>query len=221
MKVSATAHEVARLAKVSQSAVSRTFTTGASVSDSTRQKVLHAARTLGYRPNALARSLITRRSRIIALVMSYLENQFYPLVIERLSQRLQKQGYHVLMFISEVSDANQVLLLLDNKTHVELSGDVKSLPTTYSVKGSKDAEVLRHHESVALVIVYEPGWIGHLKWEARRMVGRDFPQSQAPEMAGGTLCLDVKRVGESGSPPECPMPCAGARPWPRSMVVCG
>ncbi|MEO8249606.1 MAG: LacI family DNA-binding transcriptional regulator [Burkholderiales bacterium] len=109
MKVSATAHEVARLAKVSQSAVSRTFTTGASVSDSTRQKVLHAARTLGYRPNALARSLITRRSRIIALVMSYLENQFYPLVIERLSQRLQKQGYHVLMFISEVSDANQVL----------------------------------------------------------------------------------------------------------------
>ena len=36
-----------------------------------------------------------------------------------------------------------MLLLLDNKTHVQLSGDAKSLPTTYSVKGSKDAEVLR------------------------------------------------------------------------------
>ncbi|MCC3262049.1 hypothetical protein LLE87_28145, partial [Paenibacillus polymyxa] len=52
-----------------------------------------------------ARSLITRRSRIVALVMSYLENQFYPLVIERLSQKLQKEGYHVLMFIAEVAEA--------------------------------------------------------------------------------------------------------------------
>ena len=43
----------------------------------------------------------------------------------------------------KVDEANQVLLLLDNKTHVQLSGDAKSLPATYTVKGSKDAEVLR------------------------------------------------------------------------------
>src|SRR3546814_278260 len=60
---------------------------------------------LGYRPNALARSLITRQSRIVALVMSYLENQFYPLVIEKLSQKLQRQGYHVLLFIANVDEA--------------------------------------------------------------------------------------------------------------------
>ena len=81
MKSSATAQDVATLAKVSQSAVSRTFTPGASVSEDTRARVLLAAKTLGYRRNALARSLITRRSHIIALVMGYLENQFYPLVI--------------------------------------------------------------------------------------------------------------------------------------------
>ena len=109
MKSTTTAHEVARLAQVSQSAVSRTFTAGASVSEETRSKVLAAAKTLGYRPNALARSLITRRSHIVALVMSYLENQFYPLVIEKLSQQLQKQGYHVLMFISEMDEADAVL----------------------------------------------------------------------------------------------------------------
>ncbi|MEJ7685703.1 MAG: LacI family DNA-binding transcriptional regulator [Variovorax sp.] len=109
MKTSATAQEVARLAKVSQSAVSRSFTPGASVSEDTRARVLAAAKTLGYRPNALARSLITRRSRIIALVMSYLENQFYPLVIEKLSQKLQKQGYHVLMFISDLNETDGVL----------------------------------------------------------------------------------------------------------------
>ena len=109
MKSNATAHEVGRLAQVSQSAVSRTFTPGASVSEETRNKVLAAANTLGYRPNALARSLITRRSHIIALVMSYLENQFYPLVIEKLSQKLQKRGYHVLMFISDIDQADGVL----------------------------------------------------------------------------------------------------------------
>ena len=109
MKSAATAQEVARLAQVSQSAVSRSFTPGASVSEDTRAKVMAAAKALGYRPNALARSLITRRSRIIALVMSYLENQFYPLVIEKLSQKLQKQGYHVLMFISDHDEADGVL----------------------------------------------------------------------------------------------------------------
>lgn len=105
MRTAPRAQDVADLAEVSQSAVSRTFTPGASVSEETRRKVLAAAQRLGYRPNALARSLITRRGRIVALVMSYLENQFYPLVMERLSQRLQREGYHVLMFIAEVGEA--------------------------------------------------------------------------------------------------------------------
>jgi DNA-binding LacI/PurR family transcriptional regulator len=104
-----TAHDVARLAEVSQSAVSRTFTPGASVAPETRERIETAARKLGYRPNAIARSLITRRSRIIGLVMSYLENQFYPVVIERLCQALQQDGYHVLLFISQTEDADDVL----------------------------------------------------------------------------------------------------------------
>ncbi|MFC7668802.1 redoxin domain-containing protein [Hymenobacter humi] len=43
----------------------------------------------------------------------------------------------------KLDDANQVLLMLDNKTKVQISGDAKSLPVTYTVKGSKDTEVLR------------------------------------------------------------------------------
>ena len=109
MRTGATAQEVARLAKVSQSAVSRTFTPGASVSDATRERVVAAAKTLGYRPNALARSLITRRSHIVALVMGYLQNQFYPQVIQQLSQLLQREGYHVLMFISDESETDGAL----------------------------------------------------------------------------------------------------------------
>lgn len=96
-----TLSEVAQLAQVSTSAVSRTFTPGASVAPATRERVLQAARKLGYRPNAIARTLTTKRSRIIGVVVSYLQNQFYPVVIEKLSQALQKHGYHVLLFVSD------------------------------------------------------------------------------------------------------------------------
>lgn len=93
-----TSSEVAELAGVSQSAVSRAFTPGASVSPKTRAKVLAAAKQLGYRPNAIARSLITNRSRTIAVVMAYLENLFYPDVLEELGRRLAAENYHMLLF---------------------------------------------------------------------------------------------------------------------------
>ncbi len=92
--------DVARRAGVSQSAVSRVFTPGASVSKKMSERVLKAAAELGYRPNVLARSLITGRSRIIGLVVAYLDNQFYPDALEKLSNALQKRGYHILVFMA-------------------------------------------------------------------------------------------------------------------------
>ncbi len=100
-----TSLEVAEKAGVSRSAVSRVFTPGASVSKTTADKVRVAARELGYRPNVLARSLITGRSRIIGLVVAYLQNQFYPEAVERLSHALQAKGYHVLVFMAGNDEA--------------------------------------------------------------------------------------------------------------------
>jgi DNA-binding LacI/PurR family transcriptional regulator len=101
-----TSQEVAALAGVSQSAVSRAFTPGSSVSRKTQEKVLAAALQLGYRPNVLARSLKSGKSRMIGLVVAYLENYFYPEIVERLSVELQKVGYHVLIFLAPVASAN-------------------------------------------------------------------------------------------------------------------
>jgi DNA-binding LacI/PurR family transcriptional regulator len=95
-----TSADVAQLAGVSQSAVSRVFTPGASASARTAEKVRAAAAQLGYRPNVLARSLITGRTRMIGVVVAYLENQFYPIALERLSHALQEKGYHVLVFMA-------------------------------------------------------------------------------------------------------------------------
>lgn len=95
-----TSFEVAKLAGVSQSAVSRVFTPGASASKKTVEKVRHAAEQLGYRPNVLARAMVSGKSRIIGLVVAYLDNQFYPDVLEKLSSALQAEGYHVLVFLA-------------------------------------------------------------------------------------------------------------------------
>lgn len=106
-----TSLDVAALAGVSQSAVSRVFTPGASASKKTAMKVRKAAEQLGYRPNALARAMITGKSRIIGLVVAYLDNYFYPVMIERLSVALQEKGYHVLVFMASptVGDVESVM----------------------------------------------------------------------------------------------------------------
>ncbi|WP_300036162.1 LacI family DNA-binding transcriptional regulator [uncultured Roseobacter sp.] len=122
-----TSLEVAEKAGVSRSAVSRVFTPGASVSKRTADKVRQAAAQLGYRPNVLARSLITGRSRIIGLVVAYLENQFYPEAIERLSKALQAEGYHVLVFMaSNDHEATQSVIdeLLDYQVDAIVAASV-------------------------------------------------------------------------------------------------
>lgn len=110
-----TSMDVARRAGVSQSAVSRVFTPGASASKATVEKVRKAAQDLGYRPNSLARAMVSGKSRIIGLVVAYLQNQFYPDALERLSAKLQEQGYHVLVFLAantkgEVEDVIEEIL---------------------------------------------------------------------------------------------------------------
>ena len=95
-----TSAQVAKLAGVSQSAVSRVFTPGASVSIKTTTKVKEAALSLGYRPNSIARAMVSGKSRMIGVVVAYLENQFYPEALERLSNSLQEKGYHVLIFMA-------------------------------------------------------------------------------------------------------------------------
>ena len=64
------AKQVAELAGVSRSAVSRAFTPGASISEEKRQRVISAAEQLGYHVNHLARGLLSKSSGIVCLVVA-------------------------------------------------------------------------------------------------------------------------------------------------------
>ena len=104
-----TSKVVAEKAGVSRSAVSRCFTPGAVISEKTRAKVLAVATELGYQPNALARTLINGKSKIVGLVVGYFSNPFYPQAVELLSNELSANGYHVLLFFSS-SESNDSIV---------------------------------------------------------------------------------------------------------------
>jgi DNA-binding LacI/PurR family transcriptional regulator len=93
-----TSYDVAKVAGVSQSAVSRVFQKGRSVSTKTREKVLATANELGYTPNAIARMLITKRSGMVAVILSSRVNLIYPEVLSLLNKRLSEKNERVLLF---------------------------------------------------------------------------------------------------------------------------
>lgn len=108
-----TARELARLMGVSQSAVSRAFTPGTSISPDLRQRILRAAEEFDYHPNAIASMLSTRRSNIAGIVVSEMQNPFYPSLIEKLSRELQRVGLQSLMFnVTRGSNIEEQLVAL-------------------------------------------------------------------------------------------------------------
>ena len=92
-----TSVDVADLAGVSIAAVSRAFTPGASISLATKERVIEAADKLGYHPNVIARSLNRRRSNLIGLLMSGWNNFGYVDILRLLSEKLEAQGYEVIL----------------------------------------------------------------------------------------------------------------------------
>lgn len=101
------ARDVAKIANVSQSTVSRVFTPGASVSEKLRKKVLEVAEELNYRPNALARGLIKRKTNMVGLAMKDIQNPFYHEVLGMFSKKLRERGYNVLFVYTENEEIQQ------------------------------------------------------------------------------------------------------------------
>ena len=119
---SPTSYDVAQRAGVSQSAVSRCFRPGSSISAKTRTRVLTAARELGYHPNAMASGLITRKSNLVAVIISNLTNLYYPEVLAELTRRLSDRGFRVLLFTLQTE--SEVDAMLDQVWRYRVDGAI-------------------------------------------------------------------------------------------------
>nr|WP_275399313.1 LacI family DNA-binding transcriptional regulator [Novacetimonas maltaceti] len=117
--------DVARAAGVSQSAVSRAFSPGSSISARTKQKVLAAAASLGYRPNRIPAIMLSGRSFMVGVVIGGLENPFYATALERLATALRESGLQVLLM--HVDDALTLDSALDRLVSYRIDAIVTSL----------------------------------------------------------------------------------------------
>ena len=87
-----TSKELARLLGVSSATISRAFSTNARISEQTRGRVLAMAQQYGYQPNAIARTLNNRRSRLVAVAVNAIGNPCEAEQLELLVHRLQARA---------------------------------------------------------------------------------------------------------------------------------
>ena len=100
-----TSKDIARKLKISQSTVSRALRGDPRVAPDTMARVLEAARQMNYTPNLAARSLITRRTGTIGVVVADITNPFYPELLEVLHNELALGGFRTILF-NERTDAS-------------------------------------------------------------------------------------------------------------------
>lgn len=114
--------DVARQAGVSVATVSRVFNLPDKVTPATRAHVEQVAQTLGYLPNASARTLRTQRSRVIGVVLPTLLNPVFAECLQGIAQAAVSAGYAILPFASEYLLAQE-----DRAVHLLLAGNVDGM----------------------------------------------------------------------------------------------
>src|SRR6267154_5554132 len=107
--------DIARDLDVSVMTVSKALRNHTDISEKTRDRVLARARKLGYEPNWIARSLVTRRTHMVGLVIPDLMHSFFAEVAKGVTQRFQPVGYQIVISNSDENpdlEKSQIELLL-------------------------------------------------------------------------------------------------------------
>ena len=141
-----TAHDVARHAGVSRSAVSRTFTPGASVSPLTRDKVMAAARALGYQVNLIARTMNKGYSNFVGVVTAGFESPFRASLLSPITEALNKQG--LMPLLMNADDPRQLEQSLHELLSYQIAGVIL---TSASPPLSVVQHYLKHQIPVAMI----------------------------------------------------------------------
>lgn len=109
--------DIARIAKVSHTTVSRALNDKSRIRNETKEKILSIAKELGYRPNFIARSLVMRRTRTLGLVITNIANPFYTELAQGIEKTATKLGYSIILCStqSNISTEKQYIEMLRSK----------------------------------------------------------------------------------------------------------
>jgi LacI family transcriptional regulator len=142
-----TINDVAKRAGVSPVTVSRVLNDAPNVNAATREKVTRAIAELGYVPNVVARSLRSRRTRTLALILPDITNPFWPTVARGVEDAAQKGGYTVLLCNSDENADKQARYL-----EVVVSQQVDGVIIAPCDSDSTHLALLRGHRIATVVV---------------------------------------------------------------------
>ena len=97
-----TIKDVAQLANVSVATVSRVLNNENNVKEKTKEKVLKAVKELNYTPNLLARNLRHSNTKCVLVLLPTISNQFYSTIIKGINSVVEKEGYNLMISITEL-----------------------------------------------------------------------------------------------------------------------
>ncbi len=144
-----TCKDVAMKAGVSIASVSRAFRDNVNMKPETRDRILKIAKEMNYYPNAIARSLKSKQSRTIGIVVSSIDNPWYMLVIKHMEKALRKENYRLLIMFDDGEPGTEQEALLQM-----MSAQVDGIMFTPVSNASEDTiRVLQAH-GVCLLQLY-------------------------------------------------------------------
>jgi LacI family transcriptional regulator len=155
-----TIREVAEHAGVSVATVSRAFNNSAVVSRETRERVLAAAAALRYSPNLAARSLITRRTHTIGILLPDLYGEFFSEIMRGVDQVATLHQYHLL--VSRSHNDRQAVAVAARNLRGRVDGLIVMTP---DIDGEFLAGVVPDHTPVVLL----NSWLDVLTHDALRV----------------------------------------------------
>jgi LacI family transcriptional regulator len=207
-----TIYDVARVAGVAPSTVSRAFSRPGRVNAATAERIRQVAEGLGYRANPLARALSTARSHLLALVVSDVANPFYSEIIRGAQTTAAQAGCTILLVDAQESDRversaleralpsvdgvllggsrmsdSAIRMIAKQKPVVVLNRTVVDVPSVVPDNADGMRRAVEHlsslgHDAVVYVAGPEASWADGMRWRSLQDTAAD-------------LQLRVRRIG--------------------------
>lgn len=199
-----TIYDVARVAGVATSTVSRAFARPGRVNADTAARIRAVADELGYRSNPIARALSTSRTRMLAVMISDITNPFYAALVRGIQTAAQEAGYILLLADAQESDSlerealERLVPVVDGiiigssrmsdaalrtiakqRPMVVLNRELAGVPSVVTDNPRGMRRAAEHlgglgHESITYVAGPEASWADGMRWQALREAGHEL-----------------------------------------------
>ncbi len=148
-----TIRQIARELGISAMTVSRALNNRSNVDENTRKRVLETAKSMGYRPNHIARSLTTKRTFTIGVVLPKVSHSFFPDAIRGIEEVAYQKDYQLILTHSS-EDATREIKVIESLVSKRVDGIL--------ISSARNVRDLKHYNELlesSYPVVFFDRWI--------------------------------------------------------------